>query len=210
MMLDWIHDYRQMLTLLINIGMLLVWIVYLQLFLSSYKRQTRPKILINVGAGRNLDGRCLISNMSPEAISIESLIATVETSERQWVCPVTDAQELAEKQDQNLRSMTVQGPLTHGEMMDVGSFRDLIHHAVRDSDCPIESEGEIPETITAFEIQAIADFGPDDLLVGAKRRFELARKDGAWTLGQHSPQTEQIRSRSERRRIKRLLGDVDP
>ena len=209
-MLDWIKEHHEVLSVLVNTGMLVVWIAYLHLFLRNFKRQTRPKILINVGAGRNLDGRCLISNMSSEAIYIESLIASVETTEGRWVCPVTDAQELAEKQDQNLRSMTVQGPLKQGEMMDVGSFRDLIHRVVKQSECPVPTEDELPESLTALEIQAIADFGPDDLLVGAKRRFELVRQNGAWTLGRHSPHTEQIRSRSERRRIKRVLENVDP
>jgi hypothetical protein len=209
-MLDWIREHHQLLSVLVNVGMLFVWIAYLQLFLANYKRQTRPKILINVGAGRSIDGRCLLSNMSSEAIYIESLIATLETEKDRWVCPVTDAQEPSEEEGQDLCSMTVQGPMKQGEVMDVGSFRDIIHRAVRESDCPIEAEGELPAGLTAVEIQAIADFGPDDLLVGAKRRFELVREDGAWTLGRHTPHTEQIRSRSERRRIKRLLANVDP
>jgi hypothetical protein len=209
-MLDWISQYRETLSLLTNIGMLLVWIVYLQLFLSSYKRQTLPKILINIGVGRNIDARCLVSNMSSDAIYVESLIATLETEKDRWVCPVTDAHELAEEQEHDLRSMTAQGPLKQGQVMDVGSFRDLIQNAVRESDCPVEAEGEFPEGLTAIEIQAIADFGPDDLLVGARRRFALVREDGAWNLGSHTPHTEQIRSRSERRRIKRLLENVDP
>ena len=92
-MLDWIGENHSVVSTLSNVGMLLVWIVYMQLFLSSYKRQTRPKILINVGAGRSIDGRCLLSNMSSEAIYIESLIATMETGEGRWVYPVTDAQD---------------------------------------------------------------------------------------------------------------------
>jgi hypothetical protein len=84
-MLDWISEHHRVLSVLTNIGMLFVWIVYLQLFLSSYKRQTRPKILINVGAGRSIDARCLLSNMSSEAIYVESLIATLETEKDRWV-----------------------------------------------------------------------------------------------------------------------------
>jgi hypothetical protein len=209
-MFDWIREHHQTLSVIVNIGMLFVWIAYLQLFLANYKRQTRPKILINVGAGRSIDARCLVSNMSSEAIYVESLIATLETEKDRWICPVTDAQELADEQDHDLRSMTVQGPLKQGEVMDVGSFRDLVRHAVRESECPVPAEVEFPEGLAAIEIQAIADFGPDDLLVGAKRRFELVREDGGWTLGHHTPHTEQIRSRRERRRVKRLLEDVDP
>jgi hypothetical protein len=209
-MLDWIGENHSVVSTLSNVGMLLVWIVYLQLFLSSYRRQTRPKILINVGAGRSIDGRCLLSNMSSEAIYVESLIATLETEKDRWVCPITDAQDLSEEEGQDLRSMTVQGPMKQGEVMDVGSFRDIIHHAAQGSDCPVEAEGEFPEGLMAIEIQAIADFGPDDLLVGAKRRFELVWENGVWSLGQHTPHTEQIRSRSERQRIRRLLEKVDP
>ena len=211
-MLDWIREHHETLSVLVNLGMLLVWIAYLQLFLANFKRQTRPKILINVGAGRSIDGRCLISNMSSEAVYIESLIATLETDKDKWVCPVTDAQELAKDREgeAGLRQVTVQGPLKQAEVMDVGSFCDLIQHVVKESEVPVSTEHEFPEGLAALEIQAIADFGPDDLLVGAKRRFELVKKDGAWTLGRHTPYTEQIRSRSQRRRIKRLLEDVDP
>ena len=207
-MLDWIEQHHETLSVLVNAGMLVVWVAYLQLFLANYKRQTQPKILINIGAGRSIDGRCLVSNMSSEAIYIESLIAILETTEGQWMCPVTDAQELADKKD--LRSKTVQGPLKQGEVMDVGSFRDLVQHVVQESECPVPAENEFPEGLAALEIQAVADFGPEDLLVGAKRRFDLVRKDGAWALGMHTPQTEQIRSRGERRRIRRLLENVDP
>ena len=152
-MLNWISEHHQVLSVLVNIGMLLVWIVYLQLFLSSYKRQTRPKILINVGAGRNLDGRCLLSNMSSEAIYIESLIATVETEQDKWVCPVTDAHEMTEEQgDQpGLRQKTVQGPLKQAEVMDVGSFRDLIHHVVQGAEVSVSAGDEFPEGLTALE-----------------------------------------------------------
>lgn len=209
-MLDWIRENHQLLSVLANVGMLLVWIVYLQLFLSSYKRQTLPKILINIGAGRDIDARCLVSNMSSDAIYVESLIATLETEKDRWVRPVTDAHELAEEQEHDLRSVTAQGPLKQGQVMDVGSFRNLVQRVVREAECPVPADAEFPEDLTALEIQAIADFGPDDLLVGAKRRFELVREDGAWVLGQHTPHTEQIRSRSERRRIKRLLERVDP
>ena len=207
---NWISEYHQTLSLLVNIGMLLVWIAYLQLFLRNYRRQTQPKILINIGAGRSIDARCLISNMGSDAIYIESLIATVETNDGRWECPVTDAQALAQDQEQSLRNMTAQGTLKQGEMMDIGSFRDLARHVVRESDCPVPSEAEFPEELTAIEVQAIADFGPDDLLIGAKRRFEVVREDGGWVLGKHTPHTEQIRSRRERREIKRRLENIDP
>jgi hypothetical protein len=51
---------------------------------SSYRRQRRPKILINLGGGSTPDARCLIGDMSAEPIYVESLIITVETADRRW------------------------------------------------------------------------------------------------------------------------------
>ena len=87
--------------------MLLVWIAFLQVFVSSYRRQKRPNILIHRGAGSELEARCLISNMSAEPIYIESLIATVETVDGRWSCPVTEADEGRS----DLTLATRQGPM---------------------------------------------------------------------------------------------------
>lgn len=92
-MWNWIASNHQVISALANIAMLLVWIAYLQVFVSSYRRQKRSNILINRGAGSGLEARCLISNMSAEAIYIESLIATAETPEERWSCPVTELLE---------------------------------------------------------------------------------------------------------------------
>lgn len=209
-MLNWITENHQTLSLLANIGMLIVWIAYLHLFLVNFRRQKRSKILITIGAGRSLDAQCILTNMSAEPVYMESLIATLETSEEQWVCPVTDVQELArDKQPSDPRELTRQGPFMPGAVMDVGSFRHLIARVVRDAGRPADSEEDLPENLTSFEIQAIADFGPDDLLVGAKRRFDLVKRDGRWFLKPQSPYTIQIRSRRERHRIKRMLEDFD-
>jgi uncharacterized protein with PhoU and TrkA domain len=45
--------------------------------LAGVRQQKRSDVLINRGTGAGLEARCMISNMSPEAIYIESVIATV-------------------------------------------------------------------------------------------------------------------------------------
>jgi hypothetical protein len=210
-MLDWLKDNHQIASLLINLGMLIVWIVYLQLFLAGYKRQTRSKILINIGAGHRLDARCLISNMGSNAIYLESLIAGLELDRERLVCAVTDVQELTSGGAlSDTREATIQGPLMPGAMADVGSFRDLIRRAATRFECPADAEEGLPEGLRALEIQAIADFGPDDLLVGAKRRFQLVERGGSWFVKTGTPSTEQIRSRRERKKVRRILAEVDP
>lgn len=210
-MLDWIRENHGTLSLLVNIGMLIVWVAYLQLFLASFRRQTQPKILINIGAGRSLDALCLVANMSSDAVYLESLIATVITEEGRWVCPVTDVRDLADDNgSSNPRDLTRQGPLQPGAVMDVGSFRDLVGRVLAEAGYSMEAGEGFPEGLRRLEIQVVADFGPDDLLVGAKREFELVKRDGRLSLGAHTRQTIQIRSRNERRRIKRMLEEVEP
>ncbi|ESR26608.1 hypothetical protein [Lutibaculum baratangense] len=50
-MLQWINSNSGALDVIANIGMLLIWLVYLPLFLASYGRQRKAKILVNRGVG---------------------------------------------------------------------------------------------------------------------------------------------------------------
>ncbi|MFC4170655.1 hypothetical protein ACFOYU_01070 [Microvirga sp. GCM10011540] len=198
-MWDWIASNHQVLGVAANIAMLFVWIAYLQVFVSSYRRQKRPSILVNWGAGSGLEARCLISNMSAEAIYIESLIATVETSQGRWSCPVTELQE--GRSDTKLA--TRQGPLQAGEFVDIGSFQSLVEPVLR-------RNGELPggaapdglEDLVAFEMKVIAVHGSDDLLAGAVRRFDLIRRRDQLLLRGHEVGTRQIRSRRKREKLR--------
>lgn len=199
MMWNWIASNHQVISVLANIAMLFVWIAYLQVFVSSYRRQKRSNILINRGAGSGLEARCLISNMSAEAVYIESLIATVETTEGRWSCPVTEM--LEGRSDLDLK--TRQGPLQAGRFVDVGSFESLIEPALqrgpggRGAVAPVGLEN-----LAALEIKVIAVHGSEDLLVGATRRFDLFRRQDRLLLRGHTVGTQQIRSRRERAKLR--------
>lgn len=71
-MLNWMTKNSDWLNVVANWAMVAIWIVYLQVFLRSFRRQTLPKIVINQAAGSSLDAACFISNMSSEAIYIEA------------------------------------------------------------------------------------------------------------------------------------------
>ncbi|MXQ14518.1 hypothetical protein [Microvirga makkahensis] len=192
-MWNWITSNHQVIGTLVNIAMLFVWIAYLQVFVSSYRRQKRSSILINRSSGSGLDARCLISNMSAEAIYIESIIATVATAEGRWSCPVTEP--LEGRSDLDLK--TRQGPLQAGRFIDIGSFQSLIEPALRmGTVAPNRSEN-----LVAVEIKVIAAHGSEDLLAGATRRFDVIRQQDRLLLRGHVVGTHQIRSRRERERL---------
>ena len=70
---QWIAQHSQAISALTSIGTLLVWVIYLQIFVSSYRRQLRATLLITHGAGDGLEARCLLSNMSSGAVHVASV-----------------------------------------------------------------------------------------------------------------------------------------
>jgi hypothetical protein len=193
-MWNWIASNHQIISALANVAMLLVWVAYLHVFVSGYRRQKRSNILINRGVGSGLEARCLISNMSAEAIYIESLIATAETAEGRWSCPVTELME--GRSDLDLK--TRQGPLQAGRFVDIGSFQSLIEPALKRGTAAADGL----EGLVAFEIKVIAVHGSEDLLAGAKRRFDVVRQQDRLLLRGHTVGTHQIRARQEREKLR--------
>jgi len=58
--MQWIEDHREPITALTGLGALAVWVVYLQVFVSNYRRQLRATLLITRGAGAELDAHCFL------------------------------------------------------------------------------------------------------------------------------------------------------
>lgn len=207
-MLEWMSEHQELLNLLVNLGMLAVWIAYLQLFLANFRKQRRPNILINFGAGSGLSARCLVSNMSSEAIYIESIIAKLEGDGTTQTCAVTDLEDLgAERVLEDPKQGTRQGPLASGGYMDIGEFRDLIERVLRSNGTP--DDGRPPSLVggRVFELQVIANYGSENLLVGGERRFDLVERQGQLSLRPRGIDTRQITTRRERRRIARTLRE---
>jgi hypothetical protein len=203
--MDWLVNNRELLSLLANLGMLVVWITYLQVFISSYRRQNKPKILINLGGGRELDSRCLVSNMSADPIYVQSIIARLHTADREIACPVTELDGVEDwEEPSDLRLWSRQGPLHAGHMRDMGSLRSILNHVLR-SKLSDEDASAVEADLVSFELQVAAVYGSEDLLVGAKRQFEVERKDDQVCVQPVTVDAQQIRSRRERKEISRLL-----
>lgn len=202
-MLSWLSQNAQGFNVLVNVGMLIIWLTYLQLFLAAYRRQRRANILINRGAGHGLDGRCLISNMSAEAIHVQSILAHVEADGRRWSLPVTDVATM-EENAAGASQTTRQGPLAAGEFMDIGSFRDVVRRVLKSGEGGhFRPTGEAEVEVLEFHIVAI--YSAEDLPVGARRRFAVSARDGELLLRPETIDTVQIRSRRERQAIRSTL-----
>ncbi len=123
-MLDWVLANSQFVNMAINLAMLFVWVGYLQVFVSSYHRQTRPKIMITRSGVVSVESRCLVCNMSTEATYLMSILIELETHDGSKSYPITEIEgfENSDKpSDDHIQSR--QGPLDPGKVRDMAHLR---------------------------------------------------------------------------------------
>ena len=203
---DWLQNNANVISAASSVAMLVVWVIYLQVFLGGYRHQVRAKIVINRAVGRTLAAHCFISNMSSQAIYLEAVIVTLECADYRVSVRVTDFNPGDAERPSDPRRETHQGPLHSGNQTWIGTFDTLIERVA-------DSQGVTPGDFTAsgrtitIEVMVVADYLSEDLVVGAKRRFVAEWRGDTWLVRPLTIQTEQIRSRSERRRLTQLLAD---
>lgn len=227
-MFDWISQHKEVLSVLISIGTLIIWLIYAQLLYLGFRRQRRPRIIINRGKRKDIDALCIISNMSAESVFIEYIIAELETSHGTIVMDMTDYEQTYEEGDEKgeedagenagdhkqRRTLTYgrvdentrQGPLESGGFLHIGSFSDVIKHLARDEG--IEMDGHRPTGDLEFHrltIRLITIYGPEDMPVGAERSFNLESDDHSYALIPASWDTKRLASMNQRRRLKKMV-----
>lgn len=223
-MLDWISQHHKLLSLIVSFGTLLIWLVYAQLLYLGFRRQRRPRLIINRGKKKDINALCIISNMSAEPIFIEYIIATLETSRGRIVMDVTDFEQqysndddLDSNEEEKRKSRRVlnesrvsentrQGPLGSGDFLHIGTFYDLILRMARDEG--IEMENHRPKgdlTLDKLTILLIGIYGPEDMPVGAERSFELADNGVYCSLTPSSWDTKRMASKLQRRALRKQI-----
>jgi hypothetical protein len=213
-MIEWLKDNHQLITLGISASTLLVWVFYAQLLLLNFRRQRKPSLIINRGAGKGLSSLCLISNMSTEPMFINQLIVVIETSKGPLELDVTDIRhsiddETAALPDLAIGQTTHQGPLRSGEYIHVGTFQAMLVGVARRHGVELNGYRPVGDLeFNAMEIRAVAFYGPERHPIGVLRRFKLAdRGEPDCALIPESPFTRQLLSRRHRRRVLQWLNE---
>lgn len=209
-MIDWLQRNHTLVSLALSACTLLVWVFYAQLLLLNFRRQRKPSLIINRGAGQGLGALCLISNMSAEPMFLNQLVARVETSRGPLEVDVTDIRRGGEDDaspDLVIHRTTHQGPLRSGDFVHIGTFRGMLHQVAEQHG--IALQGSRPQdgwTFHSIEIRAVAFYGSERHPIGVLRRFRLGDAgDADCALTPVSPLTQQLVSRRERRQVRRWL-----
>lgn len=200
-MFQWISQNSAFVNAVANIAMLAVWITYLSIFLHSYGRQMKPKIVINQAAGSALSASCFVSNMSSEAVYVETVVATLRWDDHEVRKTVTDF-EVEDPDNNDPQQKTFQGPLGSGDYVSLGTFNELISRVV-DDETSLNADPDVKDA--TIEILVVADHLSDDMVVGAHRTFIARRKDDRWLIKPQNATTHQIRSRREREKLRDVI-----
>lgn len=202
--MQWMLEYSELISTLTGVGTLLVWVIYLQVFVSNYRRQLRATLLITRGAGYGLDASCFLSNMSSGPVFVQSVLITLETADETLVCPATDIQEKDGEAPSDARLRTRQGPIGSGEIRDIGSFSRLMRRALRGR-VGSRNTDILERKVRAMIVEIVGVYGSEDLPIGARRRFVLVEDAETIRIEGEYLQTQQIRRKQER---KRLISDL--
>lgn len=196
----WLQDNHGILSALSSLAMLGVWVLYLQLFYSSYRHQIRPKILITRGGGDTIASRCMVTNMSPEIIFVQAVFLRLSFPNREQIYSLSEA-DRAGFSPADRRTELVQGPLRSGDFLDLGSFEDLLSTVLGKDDALRELASA--HTLT---IMLVGSYTWHDRLAAAERSFSLRRNKAEQPILVPTQMTSrQIRSRAERRAVAQMV-----
>lgn len=203
--LDWVQQNTELVGAVSNVAMVLIWVLYLQIFLVSYIRQRRASVHIDRGAATDETARCIVTNMGQETIYLSAIMVELILDGRIERALVTDKEELPLEETHQPLEKTNKGPLKNGEARDIGSFWDLAQRA------NFRLGIEIPmNELRAMEVTVVAASNQAHMLIGGCKRFSVVQSDGRRAFAPDGMLTRQIRSPWQRRRLRGLVDEKLP
>ncbi|ALG91740.1 hypothetical protein TQ29_02295 [Actibacterium sp. EMB200-NS6] len=157
-----------LLNLVLNALMLLVWVVYLHLILMGFLRQRQCILHLDLGAATDENARCIVTNMGSEPVYLAAVVIDLSFENRQERYVITDRSEMPLDQADRPLERTIKGPLAGGEALDLGSFRDLVGRSVA-----TKAIDETMEALTAVTVTAVAVSNHAQSLTGGYKRFDV-------------------------------------
>ena len=202
--MEWLSNHSSAINAVTGFFTLLVWLFYAQLLYLNFRRQRQPKIIINRGGGKTLQARCVVSNMSPEAIFIEHIFAILHTDKGNYAISMIDMEDAEKPKSSQLAETTRQGPMMPGSFNDIGTFEGIVqkvqaYHGI--------SADEV--ALKAIELRFIAVYGSEDAPVGALRTFELVESEKGHFLTPTTHDTRRYASHWRRHKVRQWIREMN-
>lgn len=206
-MLQTLLHYAPLITAAMTCVTALIWVVYLSVFLGSYRRQQRPSILITSGAGKDLDAHCFVTNLGLEPVYLlDVVIDLVEPGGTGARAVIPERSEHWSKrppgEDDDVRRATNVGPLGSGGERDLGRFRTLIERA---SIANPDIKADI--AFSSLEVTVVMVTASQAELCGASRCYRIEHgRGGEPRLTARTIKARQLQGYFARRNLTRLLA----
>lgn len=197
------------LTVLSNVIMAVVWLVYLHAFLRQHKRFNQPFLIIHHAQGCDPGALCLIVNMSKEPIHVICVVAEVSGPEGYVRRDVSDYRRFT-PDDQNVQATLRQGPIQPGGYLTLGTFENIIlgRQSIADNDEGSDDYLASLYEATSLELMVAVNHGPSREPIGARRRFIVEKDDnGDVKVKATGINTEQMTKLRKRKEVKRWVED---
>lgn len=217
-MLEWVANHSKTISAVASIGSFFIWLVYAQLLYHNFRRQRRPRVLINRGKSKGIDSLCIISNMSAESIFIEHIVAQLDTNCGSLLMDVTELERNYQQGDEGggnsdgdrewrIADTTRQGPLESGKFLHIGTFSEVIERIARRSGLDLEGHWPCHEQVEfqRLTLRIIGIYGSEDHPIGVERSFKLRNDEGACDLLPEHWDSRRLSSRRQRHKLKKLL-----
>lgn len=203
----WIQHNADGLTAIANVLMLLIWLLYLELFFRQYRRARRPYLEIQHGQGSDMTSVCLLVNVGKELFDVKSVIVEVAGDGKRASFQVSDYRCISQE-DEGVAQILRQGPLQPRGLIVIGRFEDLIRGRTTDPDGRrVALQLGIPsQDAESIEIRCVALHS--GRLVGARRRFFVRDRENHRAIRPEGNYTRQLTSRWRRNQLERWLGEA--
>lgn len=195
------------LTVLSNVTMTIVWLVYLHLFFREHKHHNRPSLIIHHAQGCDPDALCLVVNMSKEPVHVLCVIAEVRGAKGHVRRDVSDYRRFT-PDDQNVQAKLRQGPIQPGGYLTLGTFENIIlgRQSIADDDEGSDDQLASLQEAKNLSLMVAVNHGPTREPIGARRQFVIERDDKGKTIVRAIRiNTEQLIRRRKRKEVKRWV-----
>ncbi|MHA3978396.1 hypothetical protein ACW9UR_11985 [Halovulum sp. GXIMD14794] len=199
-MMDWMSANSDLVNIVLNALMTLVWLIYLHLLLTGARRQRRTNIHINRSAGNGDEAECVITNMGAEPIYLIDIIADLSIDGGTHSTVVTDRDELGEDDLSDMLEKSNQVPLNSGEHRAVGNFRNLVWRAINHLDL-----NDCQDEIDTLKLTVVVAGHENQIAAAEKEYYVVTHKDGRHKFIAQSMLTTQLRSMRKRRHIQKRM-----
>lgn len=199
----WLVEYAPLISAVMSGVTAIIWIVYLNVFLSSYRRQHRPSILITAAGGKGMNAHCFVTNLGLEPVFLIDVILDVTLDDgRTFRAIIPERNERhTEENDDDARGATNIGPLSSAEEKDIGRFRTLIARACTENPDMCE---DMP--FSMIKITVVCVTTSRAALYGATRQYVIGHNDnGSTSLRPTTITAKQVDGWFERRAIAKEL-----